>query len=63
MADRNSFFKYLCEKGLADDPNFRLLAVYYSNLKEGGDGEMLVKLLKGKLSIRGATYLKKIITP
>jgi hypothetical protein len=61
--DRNSFFEYLHEKGLADDRNFHILAIYYSNLKEGGDGELLVKLLKGKMTIKGATYLKKVLKP
>jgi len=48
---------------LADDPNFYVLAIYYSNLREGGDGELLVKLLNGKMSIKGATYLKKVLPP
>jgi hypothetical protein len=61
--DFERLVQLLKEKGLADDPNFFVLAIYYSNLKEGGDGELLVKLLKGKMSIKGATYLKKIVAP
>ncbi len=53
----------LKEKRLADDPNFYILAIYYSNLREGGDGELLVKLLKGKMMIKGATYLRKVVSP
>jgi hypothetical protein len=51
------------EKGLVDDPNFYVLAIYYSTLREGGDGELLVKLLRGKMTIKGATYLKKVVAP
>jgi len=62
-SDPKTFIEYLHEKGLGDDPNFHILAIYYSNLKEGGDGELLVKLLKGKMSVKGATYLKKVLKP
>ena len=61
--DRDGFIQYLQEKGLGDDPNFHLLAIYYSNLKDGGDGELLVKLLRGKMTVKGATYLKKVVAP
>lgn len=60
---RECFFRYLRDKGLAEDSNFQVLAVYYSSLKEGGDGEMLVKLLRGKLTVKGATYLRKVVLP
>jgi len=53
----------LKQKRLLDDPNFYILAIYYSNLREGGDGELLVKLLKGKMTVKGATYLRKIVPP
>ena len=53
----------LREKRLTADPNFYILAIYYSNLKEGGDGELMVKLLKGKMTIKGATYLRKVAAP
>ena len=53
----------LREKRLTADPNFYILAIYYSNLKEGGDGELMVKLLKGKMTIKGATYLRKVVAP
>lgn len=53
----------LREKRLTADPNFYILAIYYSSLKEGGDGELMVKLLKGKMTIKGATYLRKVVAP
>jgi len=53
----------LKENRLVDDPNFYVLAIYYSNLREGGDGELTVKLLKGKMTIKGATYLRKVAAP
>lgn len=53
----------LKKKRLVDDPNFYILAIYYSNLQEGGDGELLVKLFNGKMTIKGATYLKKVVAP
>jgi hypothetical protein len=51
------------ESQLLSDPGFYVLAIYYSNLKKGGDGELLVKLLRGKMTIKGATYLKKVAAP
>lgn len=60
---RECLFRYLRDKGLAEDSNFHILAVYYSSLKDGGDGEMLVKLLRGKLTVKGATYLRKVTAP
>lgn len=60
---RECFFRYLRDKGLAEDSNFHTLAAYYSTLKDGGDGEMLVKLLRGKLTVKGATYLQKVVHP
>lgn len=57
------FFRYLRERGLDEDSNFHILAAYYSTLKDGGDGEMVVKLLRGKLTVKGATYLRKIVHP
>jgi len=63
VKDSIGFIEYLQEQGLADDPNFHVLAIYYGNLKEGGDGELLVKLLRGKMTIKGATYLKKVAIP
>lgn len=61
--DAMPFVQYLTEKGLMDDTNFYILAIYYANLKEGGDGELLVKLLNGKLTVKGATYLRKVRPP
>jgi hypothetical protein len=63
MTDRKSFAEYIRRKGLEEDPNFHLLAIYYSTLKEGGDGELEVRLLRGKITIKGATYLKKVVSP
>lgn len=62
-APDEKLIELLKEKQLAADPNFYILAIYYSNLREGGDGELLVKLLKGKMTIKGATYLRKVIGP
>lgn len=61
--EEKTFMEYLRDKRLLDDPNFHLLAIYYGNLRDGGDGELLVKLLKGKMVIKGATYLKKVARP
>jgi hypothetical protein len=61
--EEKSFIEYLREKALLDDGNFHLLAIYYGNLRDGGDGELLVKLLRGKMTIKGATYLKKVVRP
>lgn len=61
--ERKAFIEYLNGKRLLEDPNFHILAVYYCNLKDGGDGELLVKLLKGKMTVKGATYLRKVVAP
>lgn len=61
--EEKSFVEYLREKGLLDDANFHLLSIYYGNLRDGGDGELLVKLLRGKMTIKGATYLKRVVRP
>jgi hypothetical protein len=63
MSDTKSFMEYLREKRLTEDPNFHILAIYYSTLRDGGDGELLVKLLKGRMTVKGATYLRKVVKP
>jgi len=62
-ASVEKLLQLLKQRQLVDDPNFYVLAIYYSNLREGGDGELVVKLLKGKMTIKGATYLGKVVAP
>ena len=45
------------DKGLESDEGLYELIRYYAKLKESGNGELSVKLLKGKLSVKGVNYI------
>ena len=44
-------------EGLKSDTGLLDLINYYARLRKGGNGELSVKLLNGKLKIRGITYI------
>jgi len=45
------------DKGLESDEGLYKLIRYYAKLKESGNGELAIKLSKGKLSVKGLTYI------
>ena len=44
-------------EGLKADTGLYDLINYYARLRKGGNGELSVKLLNGKLKIKGITYI------
>jgi len=57
---KNALATFLRENRLEDDQNLFPLLWYYLQLRKGGDGEITIKLIKGKINIKGAVYMKKI---
>ena len=57
---KNALATFLKENRLEEDQNLFPLLWYYLQLREGGDGEITIKLIKGKINIKGAVYMKKI---
>lgn len=58
--EKSALATFLKENRLEDDQNLFPLLWYYLQLREGGDGEITIKLIKGKINIKGAVYMRKI---
>ena len=53
----NRIMDLIANEELESDEELCNLIRFYAKLKKGGDGELVVKLLKGKLAIKGVTYI------
>ena len=42
---------------LDSDRDLQNLLSYYAQLRKSGNGELIIKLVNGKLKIRGVTYI------
>ena len=56
-SDSSHIYDYARKNGLLSDKGLLNLIRYYVKLKEGGDGELSVKIFRGKLTIKGVSYI------
>lgn len=56
-ASADRLLALLKREGLLWDGNFYTVALFYARLRGAGDGELEVKLVHGKVRVRGAVYL------